>query len=115
MVKLRYDGDFELSVRNDFRNAFSHSISNGTKRFTSDAFKDIFDEVRFIDKSEIGYCVICTNDCKSKLVNHAGNEIVDFITYYAAIYIAKDCMKNDYINYDTKQKMKQIKSLTKNL
>ncbi|NLU52237.1 MAG: hypothetical protein GXX10_05180 [Clostridiaceae bacterium] len=102
MVKLRYDGDFELSVRNDFRNAFSHSISNGTKRFTSDAFKDIFDEVRFIDKSEIGYCVVCTNECNSKLINHAGNEIVDFITLYAANFIARDYMKKDFIEYDGK-------------
>jgi len=102
MVKLRYDGDYELSVRNDFRNAFSHSICNGTKRFTAKAIEDIFDEIRFIDKSEIGYCGICPNDCSSKLINHAGCEIVDFITYYAANYIAHDDMKNDYIQFDGK-------------
>lgn len=102
MVKLRYDGDFDLSVRNDFRNAFSHSISNGTKRFTSDAFKDIFDEVRFIDKSEVGYCILCPNDCNSRLINHVGNEIVDFLTLYAANYIAFDYMKHDFMEYEGK-------------
>ena len=97
MVKLRYDGDFNLSVRNDFRNAFSHSISNGTRRFTSDAFKDIFDEVRFIDKSEIGYCVVCPNECNSRLINHAGSEITDFLTVYVARHITQVSITNDYI------------------
>ena len=40
-AKLRYDGDIELSTRNDFRNAFSHSISNGSDRFTAEAFTEV--------------------------------------------------------------------------
>jgi hypothetical protein len=98
MAKLRYDGDFDLSVRNDFRNAFSHSISNGTIRFTADAVKACFDEVRFIDKSEIGFCVSCKDkdNCNTKQICHAGNEIIDFITAYAARYIAKDTLIEDY-------------------
>ncbi|MBP9483443.1 MAG: hypothetical protein KBF19_01525, partial [Negativicutes bacterium] len=87
-AKLRYDGDIDLSTRNDFRNAFSHSISNGSDRFTAEAFEDSFDEVRFIDKSEIGYCVSCNDaDCSARLINHAGNEILDFITIFVARHI----------------------------
>ena len=87
-AKLRYDGDIDLSTRNDFRNAFSHSISNGSDRFTAEAFKDSFDEVRFIDKSEIGYCVSCEDPaCSARLINHAGNEILDFITIFVARHI----------------------------
>ncbi len=101
-VKLRYDGDLELTVRNDFRNAFSHSISNGTKRFTSDAFKDIFDEVRFIDKSEIGFCSVCPNTCNTRQISHAGSEMVDFMAVYVARHIAKEEMKKDLVDYERK-------------
>ncbi len=45
--------------------------------------------MRFIDKSEIGFCVSCdVNGCNSKLISHAGNEILDFMTIFAARYIA---------------------------
>lgn len=94
-VKIRYDGDFGLSQRNDLRNAFSHSISNGTKRYTAEAFKKIFDEVRFIDKSEVGHCNQCQYSCSHKLFNHAGSEIVDFIALYVARYIFEEDYKKD--------------------
>lgn len=99
-AKLRYDGDIELSTRNDFRNAFSHSISNGSDRFTAEAFKDSFDEVRFIDKSEIGYCVSCDDPaCSARLINHAGNEILDFITIFVARHIGLDFHIEDLARY----------------
>lgn len=114
-VKLRYDGDIELTVRNDFRNAFSHSISNGTKRFTFDAFKEIFDEVRFIDKSEIGFCTVCPSTCNSRQISHAGSEIVDFMAVYVARYIAYKAMKNDLIRYEEKSEEEAEKIINRNM
>lgn len=100
VVKLFYDGDFDLSVRTDFRDAYSHSISNGTERFQSKAFKELFDEIRFIDKSEVGYCVDSYGDLN--ISNHAGNEILDFIAVYAARDSVKDYWKNDIVSYSNK-------------
>lgn len=114
-VKLRYDGDLELTVRNDFRNAFSHSISNGTKRFTADAFKEIFDEVRFIDKSEIGFCTVCPNTCNTRQISHAGSEIVDFMAVYVARHIAYESIKNDLINYERKSEEEAVRIINQNL
>lgn len=100
VVKLFYDGDFDLSVRTDFRDAFSHSISNGTERFQARAFKDLFDEIRFIDKSEVGYCIDSYDDFK--ISNHAGNELIDFIAVYAARDSVKYHWKNDIVSYSNK-------------
>lgn len=70
-TKLRFDGDVDLGERNDLREAFNHCISLGTRHFRPNFTKRIFDEIRFIGKSEVGN----VSD-----VTHAGNEITDFIT-----------------------------------
>lgn len=89
IAKIRYDGDIDLSSRNDLRDAFSHCVTNGTERFNADAVKACLDEVRFIDKSEIGFCGSCdVRPCTSRFKSHAGNEILDFITIFVARKIA---------------------------
>ncbi|MGG7198806.1 hypothetical protein ACQPUI_19085 [Clostridium butyricum] len=90
-AKLRYDGDFGLSNKNDLRDAFSHSITSGTARFDSKTARTCFDELRFISKKEVGYCSNCTSlpSCTNKNYSHAGNEIIDFIAAYAGKYISK--------------------------
>lgn len=70
-TKLRFDGDVDLGERDDLREAYNHSISLGTRHFRPNLTKNIFDEVRFIGKDEVG---------ASTGISHAGNEITDFIT-----------------------------------
>lgn len=91
-AKLRYDGDLGLSNKDDLRDAFSHSITTGTTRFDSKTVRTCFDELRFINKKEVGYCSNCTNipSCTNKNYSHAGNEIIDFIAAYAGKYITKN-------------------------
>lgn len=113
VVKLFYDGDFDLSVRTNFRDAFSHSISNGTERFQSKAIKDLFDEIRFIDKSEVGYCL--DNCINLNISNHAGNEMLDFIAIYAARNSVKECWKNDIVSYSNKTLIEAKTSIDESL
>lgn len=95
--KIRYDGDYNLSNKNDIRDAFSHSITTGTTRFNSSIIRNCFDELRFINKTEVGFCSNCSSlpSCSNKNFSHAGNEIIDFIAAYAG----KSLVKTDYIKY----------------
>ncbi|MCB2362199.1 hypothetical protein [Clostridium estertheticum] len=101
-AKLRYDGDLGLSNKNDIRDAFSNSITTGTSRFNSKTIRTCFDELRFINKKEVGYCSNCTYvpSCTNKNYSHAGNEIVDFIAAYAGKYLTMntniDHFKNSF-------------------
>ena len=90
-AKIRYDGDYGLSNKNDIRNAFSHSITTGTDDFNSEVIRECFDELRFINKAEVGYCSNCNliPKCTNKNFSHAGNEIIDFIALYSGRYISK--------------------------
>lgn len=96
-TKLRYDGDYGLMSRDDFRDAYAHTISNGTTNYNRDLAKECFDNLKFVDKQEVGLCNICENDCELKMVSHAGNEILDFIALYASNLLCKDQMINDYM------------------
>lgn len=95
--KIRYDGDYNLSNKNDIRDAFSHSITTGTTRFNSSIIRNCFDELRFINKAEVGFCSNCSSlpSCSNRNFSHAGNEIVDFIAAYAGKFL----VKTDYIKY----------------
>lgn len=95
--KIRYDGDYNLSNKNDIRDAFSHSITTGTSKFNSATIRNCFDELRFINKSEVGFCSNCSSlpNCSNKNFSHAGNEIVDFIAAYAGKYLSRE----DFIKY----------------
>lgn len=86
LTKLRYDGSYVLAERNDYRNAFSHSISDGTKHFNDKIIKEVFDTLSFISKDEVGLCTNCSSPCNYELISHAGDELVDFV----ALYIARD-------------------------
>lgn len=72
ITKLRYDGDLGFGERDDIKEAYHHVITLGTRHFRSEIAKQLFDEVRFIGKSEVGHAAL----------SHAGNEIVDFISSF---------------------------------
>lgn len=97
-TKLRYDGDYGLMSRDDFRDAYAHIISNGTKNYNRELAKECFDNLKFVDKQEVGLCNTCENDCDIKRISHAGNEILDFIALYASNLLCKDYMIRDYMN-----------------
>ncbi|MCY9692097.1 hypothetical protein [Paenibacillus alginolyticus] len=78
ITKLRFDGDIGLGERNDLKEAYHHSISLGTRHFRAEVIRQLFDEIRFIGKNEVGHN---TN------INHAGSEIIDFILSYVTRYI----------------------------
>lgn len=92
IAKIRYDGDLGLSNKNDIRDAFSNSITTGTNRFTSEIIRNCFDELRFINKKEVGFCSNCKSipSCTNKNYSHAGNEIIDFIAAYSGKHLTKD-------------------------
>lgn len=77
-TKLRYDGDLGLGEKADLREAFNHCIALGTRHFRPTFIKEIFDEIRFINKDEVG---------GPTEISHAGNEITDFITTIISRYI----------------------------
>ncbi|NLL67731.1 MAG: hypothetical protein GX236_08570 [Clostridiaceae bacterium] len=98
LTKLRYDGSYVLTERNDYRNAFSHSISDGTKHFNGEIIKEVFDTLSFISKDEVGLCTNCSSPCNYELISHAGDELVDFITLYVARDMWKDYYKTCCLN-----------------
>jgi hypothetical protein len=93
--KLRYDGSYDLNERNDYRNAFSHCISDGTKHFNSSVTKEVFDTLSFVAKEEVGKCINCPSACSYEFVSHAGDELVDYI----ALYVARDMWKDSFKDY----------------
>lgn len=101
-TKLRYDGSYLLSERDDYRNAFSHCIADGTMHFNSTTTKKVFDNLNFIAKKEVGLSKDCTNPCNIDVISHAGAEIVDF----AAIYIGRHMWKDTFRNHQITKKGK---------
>lgn len=96
-TKLRYDGSYVLTERNDYRNAFSHCIADGTKHFSSNVIKEVFDNLNFVAKREVGLSKSCCNPCDIDVISHAGAEIVDF----AALYIGRSIWKDFFRDYQT--------------
>ena len=103
-TKLRYDGDYGLVSRDDFRNAYAHIISNGTRNYSRELAKECFDNLKFVDKNEVGLCTICEKNCDIKRMSHAGNELLDFIAFYISNLKCKDDMINDYMSFMGKSK-----------
>lgn len=96
-TKLRYDGDYGLSKKGDLREAYSHCISCGTRKYRPKLVKEVFDELRFINKSEVGFCSTCIENCNNKLISHAGSELIDFIALYAGRYVGREEMIADKV------------------
>lgn len=94
-TKLRYDGSYVLNERNDYRDAFSHCISDGTKHFNSETIKEVFDNLSFVSKKEVGLCTNCNSTCNHEAISHAGAELVDFV----AVYIARNMWMRYYKDY----------------
>lgn len=97
-TKLRYDGSYVLTERNDYRNAFSHCIADGTKHFSSNVTKEVFDNLTFVSKDEVGQSKSCGTPCTIEVKSHAGAEIVDFATLYIARHMWKDFFRYYELN-----------------
>lgn len=108
MTKIRYDGDRGLDIRQDLREAYNHSISFGTRNLRPAILLDVLDEIRFINKSEVGEFIPQHPD-----ISHAGSDLIDF----AAIYIARAMWGEEYkarrvaqVHKPTEQRIKDIES-----
>lgn len=98
-TKLRWDGDDGFNPRNDYRLLFNRVISSGTTHYQSETVRKCLDEIRFINKSEIGYYDNLENP---NIVSHIGCDIADFIAYFVGKYSIKDEIINMYrFNGDT--------------
>lgn len=86
-TKLRWDGDDGFNQRHDYRLLFNKVISLGTTHYQSETVRKCIDEIRFVNKHEIGYY----DDLdKQSLVSHIGCDIADFIAYFVGKYSVKD-------------------------
>lgn len=92
-AKIRYDGDYGLSNKNDIRDAYSNSVSIGTNRFNGKTVRDCIDELRFINKSDVGYSLKGKYNQNNRITSHGGNEIVDFIAAYAGKFVTAEMNK----------------------
>lgn len=86
-TKLRWDGDDGFNQKHDYRLLFNKVVSLGTSHFQSDVVRKCLDEIRFVNKREIGYY---DNLEKQNLVSHIGCDIADFIAYYVGKYSVKN-------------------------
>lgn len=98
-TKLRWDGDDGFNQRHDYRLLFNKVVSMGTTQYQSNTVRKCLDEIRFVNKHEIGYY---DDIQKQSLVSHIGCDIADFIAYY----VGKYSIKNEII----KMKMNQGKT-----
>lgn len=98
-TKLRWDGDDGFNQRHDYRLLFNKVVSMGTTHYQSNTVRKCLDEIRFVNKHEIGYY---DDIQKQSLVSHIGCDIADFIAYY----VGKYSIKNEII----KMKMNQGKT-----
>lgn len=94
-TKLRYDGDFGLTSKTQFRDAYAHAITTGTTNFSSEFISECFDSLKFIDKEQVGTYSYC-EECHNIPVSHAGNELLDFIAFFASNNEVRNDMLNDY-------------------
>ncbi|KOC49516.1 hypothetical protein [Clostridium botulinum] len=82
--KLRCDGDDGFNNKDDYRLAFNEAVTLGTRLFKGNVIRDTIDEIRFVNKLEIGY-----NNDSPNIVSHIGCDIADFIAYYVGMHILK--------------------------
>lgn len=114
-TKLRYDGDYGLMPRDDFRDAYAHIISNGTKKYNGKLAKQCFDNLKFVDKTEVGLCNTCEKGCNVRSISHAGNEILDFLALYISNTKCKDSMIRDYMEFGNKDNQEANNYYDKNI
>lgn len=95
-TKLRWDGDDGFNPRNDYRLMFNRVITNGTTHYQSNTVRKCLDEIRFVNKSEIGYYDNLENQ---SIVSHIGCDMADFIAYF----IGKFSIKDEIINMEIKK------------
>lgn len=105
-TKLRWDGDDGFNQRHDYRLLFNKVISLGTTHYQSETVRKCIDEIRFVNKHEIGYY----DDLeKQSLVSHVGCDIADFIAYFVGKHSVKDEIINKEINEGkTEEEAEQI-------
>ena len=105
-TKLRWDGDDGFDQRHDYRLLFNKVISLGTTHYQSETVRKCIDEIRFVNKHEIGYY----DDLeKQSLVSHIGCDIADFIAYFVGKYSIKDeIIKKELIQGITEDEAEQI-------
>lgn len=94
-TKLRWDGDNGFNTKGDYRLLFNKVISLGTTHYQSSVVRKCLDEIRFINKSEIGYY---DNIDNPKIVSHIGCDIADFISYFVGKHSLKEEIKAVYKN-----------------
>lgn len=94
-TKLRWDGDDGFNPRSDYRLLFNKVISLGTTHYQSETVRKCLDEIRFVNKSEIGYYDDIANQT---IVSHIGCDIADFITYFVGKHAIKDEILKAYSN-----------------
>lgn len=92
-TKLRWDGDDGFNPRSDYRLLFNKVISLGTTHYQSETVRKCLDEIRFVNKSEIGYFDDIENQT---IVSHIGCDIADFITYYVGKHSIKEEIQKTY-------------------
>ena len=105
-TKLRWDGDDGFDQRHDYRLLFNKVISLGTTHYQSETVRKCIDEIRFVNKHEIGYY----DDLdKQSLVSHIGCDIADFIAYFVGKYSVKDeIIKKELVQGITEDEAEQI-------
>lgn len=89
--KLRWDGDDGFNMKSDYRSVFNQCMVQGTPLYQPEIVRGCLEEIRFINKAEIGYYDDLTNQ---RLVSHIGCDLADFIAYY----IGKHSLKTHIIN-----------------
>lgn len=105
-TKLRWDGDDGFNQRHDYRLLFNKVISLGTTHYQSETVRKCIDEIRFVNKHEIGYY---DNLEKQSLVSHVGCDIADFIAYFVGKYSVKDeIIKKEINEGKTEEESEQI-------
>lgn len=94
-TKLRWDGDDGFNQKSDYRLLFNKVISLRTTHYQAETVRKCLDEIRFINKSEIGFYDNIENQ---KIISHIGCDIADFITYFVGKHSIKDELIKFYKN-----------------
>lgn len=92
-TKLRWDGDNGFNQKNDYRLLFNKVVSLGTTHYQAETVRKCLDEIRFINKSEVGFYDSPENP---KIISHIGCDIADFITYFVGKFSIKDELIKTY-------------------
>lgn len=89
-TKIRCDGDDGFNSKEEYRRAFNEAITVGTREFIGKSLINTIDEIRFINKCEIG------NVLTENSITHSGCDIIDFIASYVGMY----SIKNEFIQIE---------------